>query len=89
MWWFRRCPADERLHDYAARPAEGRVAAHVARCATCRARVEALGGDERLLAELRRALETGDLDPQRRARILRTCQRTAGEADAPPPASNA
>ena len=77
MSLFQRCPSEKKLIEFVESGAARRVAKHIEKCPACRTACERLRNDERLLSELRAALDAG-LDHAEREKILRLCDRSSG-----------
>lgn len=82
--WFRRCPTNQQLDDFAAHPEVGNpVAEHLAKCEECRVTVQTLLAEKNVLDDLREAT-AADLDDARRAQIVDICRDAArGAANQP------
>lgn len=76
MSLFRRCPSERKLTEFVESGAPRRVAQHLEKCPACRDACERMRKDERLLSELRAALDAG-LDHAEREKILRLCDRSS------------
>lgn len=71
--FFNRCPVPEDLYRFARQPDSARIAKHLAICEKCRAALERIREEERLLEELR-AADRGEVNEALRARLLKLCQ---------------